>query len=858
MKKLVLLAICFTILFLGADILAPYPTGSSESNPYEDAVMPTKLIFDLRCESKGLNFGFESQYIDGTIYCSGKYKDEKSDSWPAFYEFYNLNEIIYRYNQVKNSNTPYVTIDDSFSKLLYREENLIPPDEVISYWRNDDLSRVGKGVDGKVFVTARGTNRILMFKNDKLVKTFKIPEHSGVMVDKSNSPTGKDFLWKTPRPDDVAQSPVTKKIYVIDPANYRVEVFDENANYLGCIDDPQRDFTYSGYMAIDSKGNIFIGKTANFPYIIKITKDHEIVRDVIGGKGYLREIGKGFFEGYLKGLCIDKYDRIIALDYFGNINVFDNDGNFIYSLSDESKKYQIASMPSGISVTDDGKIFICEGMMTHTFRVFQILDDIYKTNNSPTLSSLSNKTVYLGQQLKFQISATDQDGDSLSYSVSGKPSGASFSSSTQYFTWTPTTSDRGSGASPKAYTVTFTVTDNRGGTDSKTITITVKYPSPGKPANPSPSDNASNVLTNTDLDWTDASNATEYEVYFGTSSNSLSSKGTVTSSSFSSSKLGTLQSNKKYYWKVTAKNPDSSTSGDIWCFTTKSGQTTSTTGTGTWCGNGSIISYSSGTQTGYGFTKDMTMIHPSSQKPVVFFQWEVDSRDGTKLQISTDSSSSSVNKATITYGTWNDRSKDKTYTNVTLPFTIDPTKDGWSVSNGNWFVIQVAFTNTVSSSETVRAQAASTVTSYGNHNISPASTASAMLVNGYKWCGNGSIISYSSGTQTGYGFTKDMTMIHPSSQKPVVFFQWEVDSRDGTKLQISTDSSSSSVNKATITYGTWNDRSKDKTYTNVTLPFTIDPTKDGWSVSNGNWFVIQVAFTNTVSSSETVRAQASF
>ena len=107
----------------------------------------------------------------------------------------------------------------------------------------------------------------------------------------------------------------------------------------------------------------------------------------------------------------------------------------------------------------------------------------------------------------------------------------------------------------------------------------------------------------------------------------------------------------------------------------------------------------------------MSVIHPSSQKPVVFFQWEIDSSDGKKLQVYTDSSSSSVNKATITYGPWHTRSQDKTYSNVSLPFTIDPAQDGFGTANGTWFVLQVAFTNTVSSSVNVRAKATTTTSS---------------------------------------------------------------------------------------------------------------------------------------------------
>jgi M6 family metalloprotease-like protein/uncharacterized repeat protein (TIGR01451 family) len=86
-------------------------------------------------------------------------------------------------------------------------------------------------------------------------------------------------------------------------------------------------------------------------------------------------------------------------------------------------------------------------------------------NNPPVLSLIGNRTIDEGQLLEFTISATDPDGDSLTYSATGLPSGASFSA--QKFSWTPSYTQAGN------YSVTFNVSDGKGGTDSETITITV-------------------------------------------------------------------------------------------------------------------------------------------------------------------------------------------------------------------------------------------------------------------------------------------------------------------------------------------------------------------------------------------------
>ena len=93
----------------------------------------------------------------------------------------------------------------------------------------------------------------------------------------------------------------------------------------------------------------------------------------------------------------------------------------------------------------------------------------YVPNRPPVLNAIGAKTVSENQLLEFTISASDPDGDALTYTVSNLPTGASFDAATQTFSWTPSYGASGN------YTVIFTVTDN--GTpiksDSEAVTITV-------------------------------------------------------------------------------------------------------------------------------------------------------------------------------------------------------------------------------------------------------------------------------------------------------------------------------------------------------------------------------------------------
>ncbi len=93
-----------------------------------------------------------------------------------------------------------------------------------------------------------------------------------------------------------------------------------------------------------------------------------------------------------------------------------------------------------------------------------------EVNRPPVLSPIGDKTVQEGQILTFTVSATDPDGNALTYSASNLPTGATFYPTTGTFTWIPGYDQTGVYAN-----VLFTVTDN--GTplmsSSEAITISV-------------------------------------------------------------------------------------------------------------------------------------------------------------------------------------------------------------------------------------------------------------------------------------------------------------------------------------------------------------------------------------------------
>jgi len=89
----------------------------------------------------------------------------------------------------------------------------------------------------------------------------------------------------------------------------------------------------------------------------------------------------------------------------------------------------------------------------------------YEYNNqSPVLQSIGDKSVNEGTLLTFTLSASDPDGDAITYSAQNLPTGATLSGAT--FNWTPSYAQSGT------YLVTFVASDGPA-QDSETITISV-------------------------------------------------------------------------------------------------------------------------------------------------------------------------------------------------------------------------------------------------------------------------------------------------------------------------------------------------------------------------------------------------
>ena len=97
---------------------------------------------------------------------------------------------------------------------------------------------------------------------------------------------------------------------------------------------------------------------------------------------------------------------------------------------------------------------------------YTLTNAIILVDTAPELASIGAKSVDEDDTLSFTLSASDADSDSLTYSVSGLPGGASFNTASGAFSWTPV------GGQAGTYVVTFEVNDGYL-SDSEDVTITV-------------------------------------------------------------------------------------------------------------------------------------------------------------------------------------------------------------------------------------------------------------------------------------------------------------------------------------------------------------------------------------------------
>jgi hypothetical protein len=188
-------------------------------------------------------------------------------------------------------------------------------------------------------------------------------------------------------------------------------------------------------------------------------------------------------------------------------------------------------------------------------------------NNPPTFTSdpivETNATEAQAYSSSIADDADDPDSDPLSFSKITGPAWLTVASNGA-LSGTPGAGDVGLNS------FTVEVDDGQGGTDQATLEITVDAAGgspPGQASSPNPTDGKTKVKVDANLSWSAGSGATSHDVYFGTTSGSLTFQGNQTGTSFNPP--GDMPGGTWHYWRIDEVNASGTTTGIEWTFKTK-------------------------------------------------------------------------------------------------------------------------------------------------------------------------------------------------------------------------------------------------------------------------------------------------
>lgn len=205
---------------------------------------------------------------------------------------------------------------------------------------------------------------------------------------------------------------------------------------------------------------------------------------------------------------------------------------------------QLSGTPSSAVTTSGIVIAVSDGKLTTKLPSFSIAAKAASsTNSAPKISGTPLKAVSAGSSYSFTPTASDADGDTLTFSITNKPSWATFSTTTGKLSGTPTASQVGTYSN-----VTIKVSDGTASASLTAFSITVSA--------------ASSATGAATLSWTpptrntDGSSLTNlagYRIYYGTSSSALNKTVTISNASVSTYVIDDLTA-ATWYFAVKAYN----------------------------------------------------------------------------------------------------------------------------------------------------------------------------------------------------------------------------------------------------------------------------------------------------------------
>ncbi len=131
----------------------------------------------------------------------------------------------------------------------------------------------------------------------------------------------------------------------------------------------------------------------------------------------------------------------------------------------------LAGTPTVAGTSSGIVISVSDGKASAALAAFSIVASDPVVNHAPTISGAPATSVVAGSAYSFKPTATDVDGDTLTYSVANKPAWASFSASTGTLSGTPSTANAGTFSN-----IVISVSDGKATAALSPFAITVTVP----------------------------------------------------------------------------------------------------------------------------------------------------------------------------------------------------------------------------------------------------------------------------------------------------------------------------------------------------------------------------------------------
>jgi hypothetical protein len=195
---------------------------------------------------------------------------------------------------------------------------------------------------------------------------------------------------------------------------------------------------------------------------------------------------------------------------------------------------RLSGTPSAAGTFSNIVITVSDGRMTASLPAFSITVN-QPSNSAPTISGTPATSASAGAAYNFQPSASDPNGNALTFSVQNAPSWATFSTSTGRLSGTPTTANAGTFSN-----IIISVSDGTNRVSLPAFTITVSQPTNG-------SATLSWTPPTTNTDGSTLSNLSGYRVVYGRTNSNLDQLVQISNASVSTYTITGLSSGTWYF-----------------------------------------------------------------------------------------------------------------------------------------------------------------------------------------------------------------------------------------------------------------------------------------------------------------------